>query len=262
MALLELPPEILMQIMDYVGSSYFRQNLGCLTVCKQWFTFARTAYFKDLQLSQNSLQRLMSSHDVERGLPLVRNSLEILDLELKGFEDWRSIPESGSYSQDANVLDAPSWDWDHGLALRLAWTRVLDIDLARLAIIAKESPRLRVFTLEGGARQLSLSNESPLTTSATHSSACWPTEGGFLKLKADIEDQAKAFVAHMASPRFIRILTHTLPQLEMRSFDVLTGKCMRLADNMAWEDDGEIIEEDSDSESEILDDGFSTSSDE
>ncbi|KAK0747294.1 hypothetical protein B0T21DRAFT_343089 [Apiosordaria backusii] len=36
MSLLKLPPEILVQIFDHVGSSYFRSDLSRLAVCKQW----------------------------------------------------------------------------------------------------------------------------------------------------------------------------------------------------------------------------------
>lgn len=65
----------------------------------------------------------------------------------------------------------------------------------------------------------------------------------------------------MATPKTIIILTHSLPQLKMQSLEVLTGRRMVLAADMAREDDGKTVEYDSDSESEILDDGFSTSSD-
>lgn len=341
--------------MDDVGSSYFREDLRRLTVCKHWFRFARTTCFKDLQLSQNTLRRLLSSSGVGRSLLLVKDSLENLDLKLKGFEDWSSIPVPQSYPQEANALDASSRDGDLR-ALLAAWTAALDNDLAQLAIATKESRKLRIIRIQALSERhpllphlprrdylslstmrallsvenlavleldlcgtllvprqdhrddhhvctsigallitlrrlrlrmrsnctdvlkpqhhgtslrlsevlinLSLSNESPMTTSAAHSTRCGPTSEGFLRLKADIEDQAEVLAAHMMSPKFVRILTHSLPQLEMRSLDVLTGKCMKLADDMAWEDDGKTVEDVSDSESEILDDGFSTSSDE
>ncbi|KAI7769497.1 hypothetical protein LZL87_011381 [Fusarium oxysporum] len=54
----------------------------------------------------------------------------------------------------------------------------------------------------------------------------------------------------------MRILTHTLPQFDTRSLDVLTGKTMKLDDDAAWEDDGKTIQEDSEPESELLDEGF------
>lgn len=355
MSLLQLPPEILIQVMNHVGSYYFRENLERLTVCKEWFRFAHTACFRDLQLSQNTLRRLLSFPDVRRSLVLVQDSLEILNLKLTGFEDWGSIQEPQIYPQDANALYASSQDGDLGRASLTTWTTVLDNDLAQLAITAKKSPKLRIIRVQALSERhpllprlprrdylslsairtllsvenlvvleldlcgtlltpreeygddfhvctsisallttlrrlrirmrsvcadvlrpqhhgaslrlsevlvnLSLSNESSMITSATHSTPCGSKSGRFLKLKADIEDQAEALIPHMVSPKIIRILTHSLPQLEMRSLDVLTGKCMKLADDMDWEDDGKTVDDMSDSESEILDDGFSTSSD-
>ncbi|KAI0003583.1 hypothetical protein F4779DRAFT_601457 [Xylariaceae sp. FL0662B] len=356
MPLLRLPPEILMQVMGYVGSSYFRQDSGRLTVCKQWFIFACIACFKDLQLSQQTLRRLMSSQDVEGSLLLVKDNLAILDLELKGFEDWISIPEPQSYPQDADTLDASFWDGDLGRLVLADWTTVLDSDLAQLAVTVKKSPSLRMMRIRASSERhplfphlprrdylslstigvllsvenltvleldlcgtrlvprqehgddfhictsisallttlrrlrlrmrsicadvlrpqrddtslrlsevlinLSLSNESPMTTSAAHSIRCGSTGGGFYQLKEDIEKQAEALATRMVSPKTIRILTHSLPQIEMQSLDILTGKCMILTNDKAWEDDGKTVEDDSDSESEILDGGFSTSSDE
>ncbi|XDG04573.1 hypothetical protein ABKA04_004188 [Annulohypoxylon sp. FPYF3050] len=270
--------------MDHVGSSYFRHDLGRLTVCKQWFIFARIACFKNLQYSQKTLRRLLSSQDVERSLLAIKGSLEILDLELEGFEDWSSIPEPQSYPQDANTWDASIWGGDLGRVLLADWTTVLDNDLAQLAAnailcslifrdaIISHYPRicpdvLRPQHHDTNLRSsevlinLSLSTKSSMTTSAAHSTRCGSTGGGFLQLKADIEDQAKALAARMASPKTIRILTHSFPHTEMQSLDVLTGKNMTLADDMEWEDDGKTVEDVSDLESEISDDSFSTSSD-
>ncbi|KAI1441524.1 hypothetical protein F5Y02DRAFT_294216 [Annulohypoxylon stygium] len=356
MSLLRLPPEILTQVMDHVGSSYFRHDLGRLTVCKRWFIFARIACFNNLQYSQKTLRRLLSSQDVERSLLAIKGSLEILDLELKRFEDWSSIPEPLSNPQDANIWDIFIWGGDLGRVLLADWTTVLDNDLAQLAVTVKNSPRLRMIRIQASSERhpllphlprrdylslstvrallsvenltvleldlcgthlmprqehgddfhvctsigalltnlrrlrlrmrsicpdvlrpqhhdtdlrlsevlinLSLSEKSPMTTAAAHSTRCGSTGGGFLQLKADIEDQAKALAARMASPKTIRILTHSFPHIETQSLDVLTGKNMTLADNMEWEDDGETVEDHLDLESEISDDGFSTSSDE
>lgn len=137
-----------MQGRDHVGSACFRENLGRLTVCKQWFKFARAACFKELQLSQKTLRCLLSSRDVERSLLLVKDSLEILYLKLMGFEDWDSIPEPQSY---ANAFDASSWDGDYGRALLVAWTIALDNNLAQLAIVAKESRKLGTIRIQASS---------------------------------------------------------------------------------------------------------------
>jgi hypothetical protein len=103
---------------------------------------------------------------------------------------------------------------------------------------------------------LSLSNESPLTTSAVHATRCGSSPGGFLQLKADMEEQAQVLVAQMAAPKIVRILTHALPSLSirMRAFDILTSRSLALSEGAEWDDDGEAIEEEVlDEESKISD---------
>lgn len=105
---------------------------------------------------------------------------------------------------------------------------------------------------------LSLMTDVAETTSASHSQRCKPQDAGLPALKADIREQAEALASRMACPKLIRILTHSLPQFELQSLDVLTGKTMILDDDMAWNDDGKMIEEESGSESELSDDEFAT----
>ncbi|KAI1099735.1 hypothetical protein F4804DRAFT_336923 [Jackrogersella minutella] len=77
----------------------------------------------------------------------------------------------------------------------------------------------------------------------------------------DIEDQAKALTARsIVSPQTIRILTLSFPLIEIRSLDVLTGRYMIVANDMACLEDGKTAEEDSNLESGILDHGSSTPS--
>jgi hypothetical protein len=350
MSLLQLPPETLVQIFDCVGSSYFRSNLSLLTVCKQWSKFAHTACFRDFYVTQKTLRRLLSSPYVESSLPLVKDSVETLDLDLKGFEDWDSIPLSRHDSRAVNVLNVSTWNGAHGRAVRAAWTTELNNDLLYLATIIKQSRKLRILRIQATSElhpllhllerrdylflstirvflsasnltsleldlcgtqliphqsqehsegfhvctsiaallttlrrlrlrmrsicanvlkprqhstnlrlnemliNLSLSNKSPLTTSAAHATCCGSSTGGFLQLKADMEKQAQVLVAQMAAPTIVRILTHVLPSIEMRAFDVLTSRNVTLSEGAEWDDDGEAIEDQvSDEESEISD---------
>ncbi|KAH8690405.1 hypothetical protein GQ44DRAFT_720263 [Phaeosphaeriaceae sp. PMI808] len=349
MSLLQLPTETLIQIFDYVGSSYFRSDLSRLTVCMQWNEFARTACFQDFYVTQKTLRRLLSSPYVESSLALVKDNVETLDLDLKGFEDWDSIP-----LQAVNVLNVSTWNGPHGRAVRTAWTTELNNHLLYLATIIKQSRKLRTLHIQATSElhplpsllerrdylflstiraflsasnltsleldlcgtqlihqsqecgkgfhictsiaallttlrrlrlrmrsicadvlkprhlkpqqysanlrlneiliNLSLSNESPLTTSAAHATCCGSSLGGFLQLKADMENQAQVLVAQMVAPKIVRILTHTLPSIKMRAFDVLTGRNVTLNEGAEWDDDGEVIEDEvSDEESEISD---------
>ncbi|KAF2021851.1 hypothetical protein BU24DRAFT_339445 [Aaosphaeria arxii CBS 175.79] len=334
MSLLQLPPELLIQVMDYVGSSFFAEDLERLIICKYWFSVACSAYFKHLRLCQKTLRRLLSSQFVDRNLSLVKDNLEFLDIDLKGFEDWNYeyLPGSPSDPQDLYYSDMTStkpilavWttvlnhdltqlymtaeqSWKfRGLHIR-AWSErhphfhlrprrdylflstvrtllmaehlsVLELDLCGTLLVPRDEDgddphictsisallptlsrlKLRMRSICAGVLtpsrhdtksllkevliNLSLSNESPLITSAAHSTPCDVAGGGTVQLMADIEDQAKALVACMESPKIVRILTHTLPNLELRSLDVLTGKSMTMTKDMAWEDDGEAIVE-------------------
>ncbi|KAF5024644.1 hypothetical protein F66182_3266 [Fusarium sp. NRRL 66182] len=102
---------------------------------------------------------------------------------------------------------------------------------------------------------LSLKMDFPGITSATHSKRCDPpNEGGFFQLKAEMQEQAEVLGVKMASPKLIRILTHTFPQLETHSLDVLSGRTMLLEDRMRWDDDGNIVEDEPGAESDFSDD--------
>lgn len=109
---------------------------------------------------------------------------------------------------------------------------------------------------------LSLTTDLPGITSAAHSTRCGSQGGGLLQLKAEIQEQAEALATRMASPKIMRILTHSLPLFETQSLDVLTGKTMILEDDMAWDEDGQTVMDDSEPESELSDDEFSTYLDE
>jgi len=106
MLLLDLPAETLIQIIEYVSSSYFREDLGRLTVCKQWYGFAHTVYLQDLQLSPKTLRHLLSSRDAEKNLLLIKESVESVELSLKGNEDWGSVPDFENSLQDTIASNA------------------------------------------------------------------------------------------------------------------------------------------------------------
>ncbi|KAJ4309093.1 hypothetical protein N0V84_011712 [Fusarium piperis] len=346
MSLLRLPPETLKQIFDHIGSSFFRQDLGRLTICKKWFEFARPGLFKCITLSQETLRRLICS-SVTKTLALLKNSQETLDLELGGYQAWISTRHRRQDPQESIALNAAALNE----ALRdnpvEAWINVLDKDLTQLATIVQQSRSLRILRIrawnspspdpldrpqdylsvptmqallsvgnlsvlaldlsvgfldssgENGGHicpaigallrtlgtlhlrmssicpdvlkpphpddslrlsvaviNLSLTKDLPGITSAAHSSRCGSAGGGLLQLKGDMVDAAEALAAGMTSPKTLRILTDSLPHFEIQSLDVLTGKTMMLDDDMAWDEDGKTVKEDSEPESKLLDNDF------
>ena len=130
MSLLRLPPQTLVQIMNHVGSSYFREDLARLPVCRQWLNFACIVCFKDIRLSQQTLQRLFRPWDEGRSLLPIKDNLENLGLELKGFDSWATVPESQSALRGAII-------WSLGRTTLADWTTSLDNDLTQLASLAQ-----------------------------------------------------------------------------------------------------------------------------
>ncbi|KAK2593175.1 hypothetical protein QQS21_009104 [Conoideocrella luteorostrata] len=348
MSFLRLPPEVLQQIFDQIGSSFFRGDLRRLTLCKQWFEFALPVCLKCVTLSQDSLRGLVNSGLIKKQSSL-KDSLETLDLELGGYRACISTLDHAQASNNVKVTTP-----DEAAALRDSlvdtWITVLDNDLGQLAILTQESRKLRTLCIRawsspsletpdnpedylslptmrallsvdhlsvlvldlsisflnssggqgddgchicpvigallvrlrtlhlrlrnvcpnalkpqdpsGSLRlsavvvNLSLAMNIPGRTSAAHSKRCGSQGVGFLQLKEDMREQAEALASQMVSPKTVRVLTHSLPQFETQSLDVLTGKTMILTDDMAWDEDGKIVEEHSASESDLSDGEF------
>ncbi|KAI1124925.1 hypothetical protein F5Y10DRAFT_248325 [Nemania abortiva] len=344
MLLLRLPPEILVQIFDQIGSFFFREDLGRLTVCKRWFEFALPACFKHVTLSQAAMRSLVASGAMKEPSPLKYN-LETLELELQGYRAFESASYDGEHGQES-IATLP----DEAPGEFRSYIKALNSDIAQLATMAQQSRRLRtlhirawrsssprgfsdadwylslrtmqgflsvdnlsvlILDLSAGFRRslgddrhicrdiaallptlrilhlrmrricpdvlkpqdpdgdlrlselvinLSLTTTAPRITSATHSERCGGVRG-LLLLQSDIREQAEALAARMDSPRVVRVLTHSLPSFEILSLDVLTGKIMVLDDDMAWDEDGKSVTEDSEPEFEFLSDDFSSSAD-
>ncbi|KAI1360882.1 hypothetical protein F5Y08DRAFT_331234 [Xylaria arbuscula] len=121
MTLLLLPPEILAQIFDEIGSSFFREDVDRLTVCKTWYEFTRPVQFRSLKLTRDSLKSLMSSGFMERSSQL-QSTLEDLQLEFRGFRA----------TTPATMFEDP-----------VIWENDLNDNLARFVTRAHECHRLR-----------------------------------------------------------------------------------------------------------------------
>ncbi|KAI1824347.1 hypothetical protein F4861DRAFT_267034 [Xylaria intraflava] len=352
MPLLRLPPETLAQIFGELGSSFFHEDLGRLTICKRWFEFALPVCVKRVTLSQETLRSLVASGAAARSFPLERN-LEVLDLKLKGYHDpGSSTFEPQQAAQESNALDASaSNEASDGISVK-TWVDVLDDDLAQLAVIVQKSRRLRtlrirawsapsldpfdssenylslptmrsflsvenlsvlvldlpdVFPNPSGEQgnglhicpaigallrtlktlhirmrsicpdvlkprdsddslqlrvvviNLSLMTNQPGITSAAHARRCG-SQGlrGLLRLKADMQKQGQALATRMATPKVMKILTHSLPNFDHLSLDVLTGKTTAPGDT-GWDEDGEVVIADPEPESEHTDDDSTSS---
>lgn len=341
MSLFQLPPETLFQIFDLVGSSYFRSDLSRLTVCKQWSLFARTTCFHDFYVTSKTLRRLLSSPYVQKSLPLVQDSVKLVDVRLTGLRDWSPAPPPQDAPQTADNRNVKSSITSRGREARGARMKELDKDLVRLAAMIKHSPKLRTLRIQAASERsavqiprpdylflptihaflstatnltsleldlsgsqlrphpdqeehseglhmctriaallttlrrlrlrlrticpdvlkptqhhgtklrltellinLSLYHEAPHyhTTKNGHATCCGSPSGGFPQLSADLERQAHVLAAQMTAPKCVRVLTHDVPFMTMRAFDVLTGQNVVLHEKAEWDDDGIVIE--------------------
>ncbi|KAH7320705.1 hypothetical protein B0I35DRAFT_198945 [Stachybotrys elegans] len=130
MELFSLPPEVLREIIDCVGPSFFREDLGRFTVCKQWFQFACLTSFKSITLSSETLRALVSSGTPE-SQSLIESALKTLSLELTGH------PSSTSTSPSSEDVRPNTTGGDD-----------LTEDLHWLAALIERSSRLRELRIE------------------------------------------------------------------------------------------------------------------
>lgn len=85
MPLLSLPPEIMQQVFSLIDPSFFYQDLGRLTICKQWIDFALPLCLSNIVITQRNIQRFVDSGSVIVPSVLSAN-LETLRLELDEME--------------------------------------------------------------------------------------------------------------------------------------------------------------------------------
>ena len=340
MSLLELPPEIIIQVMEYVGSPYFHEDIGRAMICKRWLKFARIVVSDHfVRLSPTTLRQLLSSPDAESTLLMIQKKLEILEFEMTEPDDWSSFRDLRVHSRYDSASYPATSCGTLEKSLPVSWKIKLNDDLLQLANLAKKSRKLHsvrikaaiivcdpscgylsastirsflpvdnLMALDLDFRGTSLSNRpgyensddihicksigvllttltrlrlrmrdictdalkpknhpgsklrlkeviinlslsyvSRMATTKVHSTPCSFTSLDYPErkvngLQAEIKNQARALVSRMESPKLFRILTHGVTRLEPLSFDILTGKLMKLTEQMAWEADGEIQE--------------------
>ncbi|KAF5550149.1 hypothetical protein FPHYL_9471 [Fusarium phyllophilum] len=152
MSLLRLPPETLKQIFDQLDSSFFHEDLGRLTVCKQWFDFALPECLKNITLSQETLRNLVISQPTSAKPSPLEKSLETLNLNLGVYQDNISPPSPREPTASNKALRDKSVK---------TWTKALNDDLAHLAIVVQKSHRLRELRISTCGSLLSNPLSSP-----------------------------------------------------------------------------------------------------
>jgi hypothetical protein len=127
---MELPTELLLLILDDLGSTFFRRNIRCLTVSRRWYRFAWQIFVRDLRLTASSVRELVNN---DRLFQRCRPYIVTVELFLNGIPEWRTskIP----YIELNTVYKL---------------TLELNMSLALLAGKLQQTPGLRYLKLKAG----------------------------------------------------------------------------------------------------------------
>ncbi|KAM5439477.1 hypothetical protein MferCBS31731_004574 [Microsporum ferrugineum] len=130
MSLLDLPSEILLWVLECLGASFFRDDIGRLTVCKRWYGVAHHIFYADIELQAGTLSKLFAHPSLPTRAHLFKHSLKILTVELRGFMDWNRVCIQDL--DDGNIQ--PYID---------SWTSSINNNLSKLAAYIHEGKVLR-----------------------------------------------------------------------------------------------------------------------
>lgn len=90
---------------------------------------------------------------------------------------------------------------------------------------------------------LSISQLSDTITSYRYPNRCQTVARDFPQLKLALETQAATLAARLRNPRTLRIISHEFPSLDIYAFDAIKGRRIRLDNNVEWDADGELVDE-------------------
>jgi hypothetical protein len=145
MALLQLPPELLLHVIGYLGPELFGQDIRRLTVSRTWYDFAWKVLVRDLRFTPQSLRRFIDDDAV-----LARSQPYVTTIQLylggHGVLNHSQPPLTGE--------PVPVSDDDE-------WAAELNSSLVKLVATLRRCPALR--SLELKSRALDIQRRQYLT---------------------------------------------------------------------------------------------------
>ncbi|KAK3946082.1 hypothetical protein QBC46DRAFT_370781 [Diplogelasinospora grovesii] len=139
MLLLQLPMELLLYILSYLGPESFRQDIRRLTISRRWYDFAWQIFVRDLQLTASSLIRFTEDEAV-----LMRSQPHITTIKLS-FEGFEEDPRPLTQTDRRGIMPC-----DTDVDAVNEWTAQLNSSLANLAAMLQQCPGLRCLKLKAG----------------------------------------------------------------------------------------------------------------
>ncbi|OJD28020.1 hypothetical protein ACJ73_00575 [Blastomyces percursus] len=127
-----LPPEILLEILQYVGTNELRaHNLDMLLICKYWYSIASTVLMEDVTLSASGLKKFLALQQLEmtaRGNDTPEHESQH---QHQGVTCPRAKTKSDSKSSLVNECTAPTLQTT-SLSIRLTgypgWSSLIDAE--------------------------------------------------------------------------------------------------------------------------------------
>jgi hypothetical protein len=124
MTFLKLPPELLLDILSYLGTEFFIQDIQRLAISKQWYDTAMRVFLRDLHFTTRSLERFTKDETVLMGSqPYVAT----VKLYLAAFNDVLPCPQTDDHPE-------------HELIYK--WTDQLNSSLEKLAAALQRCPHM------------------------------------------------------------------------------------------------------------------------
>ncbi|KAH8648485.1 hypothetical protein BX600DRAFT_517868 [Xylariales sp. PMI_506] len=137
MSLLKLPPELLLDIIKYLGHAFFRDNVGRLSICKQWHASAWPYFAQDLRLTCDTLEENHLVRDHEAFMTRRQACITTVVLDLQHYP-WSALTEQ-ILSDTVSPLRVEDW---------MLEKERLNTALANLATGLRRCPRLRSLKLD------------------------------------------------------------------------------------------------------------------
>lgn len=150
MSIAQLPSEIILQILGYLGSEFFAHDTRKLTISRTWYDLAWRVLVRDLHLTPRSLRRFTENEEavLRRSSPYITTIELLLDVGIES-TSIHSLPTNDSLNASGNVGGIDSCP------------ARLDLSLAKLAAALPRCPKIRSLRIQARGQGSSPSPDHP-----------------------------------------------------------------------------------------------------
>ncbi|KAK2759012.1 hypothetical protein FQN54_003110 [Arachnomyces sp. PD_36] len=145
MSIQRLPPELLLLTIEYLGASFFHEDVRRLTLFKLWYPFARSVLLEDLKVSFKTLGSVFSAPGAEETLESLKSTVREVEFAFRGLDCWDPIfppPRPGPGTPSPIEAGSTSSAWSQDLKARAQWISWLDDNLSKMTSILSTCHKL------------------------------------------------------------------------------------------------------------------------